>query len=215
MNKILTKKDFENARILYEEELISPINEENMFRAGVYCILSAAEKYQKHRSIFERLLEERLDTPEEIIHNRERLREAVKRARFPNIKAGRIYRFAAWWRESDLPRKIMEDIDSGRENEFKLRNHLAEEAPGMWYKGASYFMVKCGYENVVPIDLWVMRFLKDMGYGVKIPDYRTQSGPKPKEYIEYEKIISDIAKEYGVSPALFQFALWAKYSTGR
>ena len=74
-------------------------------------------------------------------------------------------------------------------------------------------MIKCGYKNVVPIDIWVLRFLKDMGYDIQIPDYRKQSGPKGKKYLEYESIFSDIAKEYAVSPALFQFALWTKYST--
>lgn len=210
---ILTAKDFENARILYEKEKIFPINKENMFRAGIYCILSAAEKYQKHKSIYNELIENKIDTPENIKKNREKLISIVRKARFPNQKSERIYKFALWWLESDLPGKIIEDVNNNRENEFELRNRFAEEAPGIWYKGASLFMIKCGYENVVPVDLWMLRFLKHNGYDVELPDYRKKSGPKPKEYLEYENILREMAQSYDVSPAIFQFALWSKFST--
>ena len=209
----LTEIDFKNARILLEEEKIFPVNEENMFRAGIYCIISAADKYQKHKVVYNKLLEGELDTPKNIEENKERFKEIVKKTRFPNTKIDRIFKFARWWSESDLAREIIEDINKCREKEFKLRNQIAEETPGLWYKGASLFMIKCGYENVVPIDLWMLRYLKDMGYDVAIPDYKKQSGPKPKEYLEYEKHFQETAGEHEVSPALLQFAIWSKRST--
>jgi thermostable 8-oxoguanine DNA glycosylase len=208
----LTEEDLRRAKKLLEEERVS-VTYENMFCAGIYCILSTAEKYTKYKSVYDELLENKLNTPENIKKDKRKLKEIVGYVRFPNIKHERINKFASWWQKSDLPRKIIEDINSGRKNEFELRNQLAEEAPGIWYKGASLFMIKCGYENVVPLDIWMLRFLKDYGYDIKIPDYRRQSGPKPKEYIEYEKIITGIAKGYGSSPALFQFAVWSKHST--
>ncbi len=48
---ILTEKDFENAQRFYERERLKPINEENLFRAGIHCILSAIEFFQKHKTI--------------------------------------------------------------------------------------------------------------------------------------------------------------------
>jgi len=209
----LTEEDFKNAQILYEEEKIYPINEETMFRAGLYCILSAAEKYSKSRFVYQMFHMHMLDTPSRIISNREKMKELVKKLRFPNMKEKHVYKFALWWPKTSIPSKIIEDIKHGRKNEFNLRNRLAEEAPGMSYKSSSLFMIKCGYENVVPIDLWMLRFLSHIGYEVEIPDYKTRSGPKKKEYLEYEKLISEIARSYNVSPALFQFAVWSKHST--
>lgn len=210
---LLTAEDFKNAKILLEQERINPVNKENIFRAGIYCILSAAEQYQRHARIFERLLEEKLDTPERIINNKERLAGMLKSTRFPNTKIERIRKYALWYPESDLPQKIIDDINNCRKDEFTLRNRLAEEAPGIWYKGASFLLTKCGYENVVPVDIWMIRFLRNEGYEIKMPDYATTSGPKPKDYLEYEKIISSIAKENNTAPAIFQSALWSKHST--
>jgi len=206
----LTEKDFEYAKILYEGEKIHPVNEENMFRAALYCVLSAAEKYKKHREVYETLLEAKLDTPKKIKANKEKLRNLIRKIRFPNLKTERIYNFALWWLESSLPREILEDIESGRRRGFELRNRLAEEAPGIGYKGASLFMVKCGYQDVVPIDIHMMRFLYSLGFDIEIPDYRRKSGPSPKVYLEYERIISEIAKKFDITPALFQFTVWHK-----
>jgi thermostable 8-oxoguanine DNA glycosylase len=210
---ILTKEDFKNTKILFEQEKISPINEETMFRAGLYCILSAAEQYKRQIQFYNTLLKENLDTPKNIRDSRQTLAEVLRNTRFPNTKTKRVYDFALWWPKSNLPRKLVEDIDNGRQYEFPLRNRLAEEAPGIWYKGASLFMIKCGYENVVPLDIWVIRVLKNLGYNIEVPDYKKRSGPKPKEYLKNEQQFIKIAKEQGVSTALLQFALWSRYST--
>ncbi|MEM5791111.1 MAG: hypothetical protein QXP77_03650 [Candidatus Aenigmatarchaeota archaeon] len=210
----LTKEDFEDGKKLMDEERMHLITYENMFTAGLYCILSAAENHSKHISIYNRLIEN-LSTPQKILENKEMLKEIVSDARFPNIKTERIYYFASWWLKTFLPEKILKDINLGRKKEFDLRNELAENCPGISYKGASLFMVKCGYENVVPIDLWMLRFLERLGYSVEIPDYKKKSGPKPKEYLEYEKIISEIAREFKVSPSLFQLTVWSKASKNK
>ncbi|MEM5794616.1 MAG: hypothetical protein QXS48_05060 [Candidatus Aenigmatarchaeota archaeon] len=207
----LSKEDFKVGRRLMEEEKIYPITYENMFVAGIYCILSAAEKHSKHVLVYNKLVKT-LDIPEKILSNKEKLRKIVSVARFPNLKTERIYNFASWWVKNSLPKRILKDINSGREKEFELRNELAEECPGISYKGASLFMVKCGYENVVPIDLWMLRFLRSLGYEVEIPDYKKKSGPKPREYLEYEKIISEITRKLKVSPAFLQFTVWSKFS---
>jgi thermostable 8-oxoguanine DNA glycosylase len=209
----LTKEDFDKAQKIWNEERISPVDEQNMFLAGLYCILSATESYKRHTFIYKGLLAKDLDNPESITNNKQRLDRAVRKTRFPNVKARRIYDFASWWPQSDLPGRIVEDVHNGRKDEFNLRNQFADEAPGLWYKGASLLMIKCGYENVVPIDLWVMRFLKDCGYEVEIPDYEKKSGPRPKKYMEYERIISGMARRRNVSPSIFQFAVWGRYSS--
>ncbi len=211
MKTILSEYDLEIGRVLFEKEKVFPVTRETMFCAGVKCIISAVEKYRKYEKVYE-ILKAEFNTPARMIGRRNELKEIVRRLRFPNRKFKFLVDFAGWYSRTDIPEKIIEDIKLGRRNEFKLRDRIAREAPGIWYKGASFFMNKCGYENVVSIDLHVLRFLRDLGYKVKIPDYKKRSGPKPKEYLAYEKTISQIARMHSVSPALFQFAIWAKYS---
>ena len=213
MNWYLAEEDLRKAERLLAEERVYPVTYENMFCVGIYCILSAAEKYTKCKTAYQKILSDGLNTPSRIVSRREDLGEALAKLRFPNTKRDRVYRFALWWSKSFLPEQILKDINLGKKEEFRLRNRLAEECPGIWYKGASLFMIKCGYENVVPLDLWMLRFLKQLGYEVEVPDYKTKSGPRPKEYLEYERIVVEIANDHGVSPALFQFAVWSKHSS--
>ena len=96
-----------------------------------------------------------------------------------------------------------------------MRELLVKECPGIGYKTASLLLVKLGYLNLVPIDVWSMRFLKANGHSVKLPDYKKVSGPKGKEYLRLEEILRKNASKYSVPPAIFQFALWSKYSSWR
>jgi 8-oxo-dGTP pyrophosphatase MutT (NUDIX family) len=53
----LAEEDIKNSIELYERELIRPINRENMFLAGIYCILSITEKYEKLNKVFNKIKE--------------------------------------------------------------------------------------------------------------------------------------------------------------
>lgn len=208
-----TEEDLANARILYEEEKIDPLTLEKMFEKGVYCVLSAAESYRKLKILHGELVESGLDTPESIQMNRRKLKKILSKTRFPQTKIKRVIGFSLWWPGAMLPRRIIEDAGSDRINGFSLRNQLAEEAPGMGYKCASLFMGMSGYENLVPIDLWALRFLSARGYHVKIPDYETNGGLRKKQFLRCEKLFSNIARRYAVNPTVFHRALWAKYSS--
>ena len=65
------------------------------------------------------------------------------------------------------------------------------------------------------LDIWMLRYLKHLGYNVKIPDYRTISGISGKEYLYYENILREIALQHKITPVLFQASLWAKNSVFR
>jgi len=207
----LTEEDIRNAMELYEMELIDPINKGTMFLAGVYCILSICEKHEKYTSVFDRV-KEKFHTPEDIINNRSLLRKVIKPIIFPNRKAEYLYKFSVWWKNTDLPEEIIEDIQNGRKREFELRDEIAEEAPGMSYKNASFFLNKCGYVNVVPIDLWELRLLEMLGHNVEVSGYyEIKGGLRRKEYLKYENIIREIARSFEVTPVLFHFTIWNKY----
>ena len=203
-----------------------PRDKKNMFRAGLYTIIAATELYTKHLKIYNHFLECGLDNPTAIIRAQKpsciacALDELTSKMRFPNEKRKRVVGYAKWWQKSDLPNRIIKDVHNGRKKEFELRNEFAKECPGMALKGASLLFEKLGYNNVVPVDIWVLRWLKDNGHKVPIPDYKTVSGIQDYKYLEAEKIFIEKAKEYRnlykdkvkVTPAVFQFALWSKYA---
>lgn len=211
---VFSQNDLEDALALYDEQLISPLTAESMFLNGLYCILSVAERFDKHTRVYKEMLRNGLDTPESVIAGRERVEKVVSVSRFPNQRASRIHRYALWWSDEGMAfsSDVLDDVANGRKLEFDLRNRLAEEAPGLSYKAASLFMVKCGYEHVMPVDIWMIRALRDLGHDVVVPDYKRNSGPMKIEYLKLEKTLSQIADESGLSPAMFQFTLWAKYS---
>lgn len=211
----LTEEDYKNAEIIRAQEMITPLNSENMFLGCLYVILSATENHEKHMKVYHSLLEAELDTPEKITACPEKVRRAVAKTRFPNQKAKRICHFADYWKTSDMSDMILEDLADSKKNEFMLRNQIANEAPGLAWKNASFFLLKCGYENVVPLDIWMLRFLRDKGCrSIDVSNYRTSSGPTWESiYISYEKKFLRLAKDYPVTPGTLQAALWSKYST--
>lgn len=206
--------DLEKGREIIESERIKPpLNTEKIFSAAVYCILSAAEKYQKIKPVFLELEKQHLTTGSKIIEEKEKFKNIIKAIRFANTKEKHIYELVEWWDGSNIPKELVEDGNGLKKREFELRNELAERAPGLSYKSASFLMTKCGYENVVILDIWIIRFLKNKGYEVKLPDYRKISGPTKKEYLIYEKNFQKIAEEYKITPLELQAAIWGKYST--
>jgi len=209
----VSKEDYENAKLLLEQERINPLTLDEMFKAGIYCILAQAERYDKQIKIYRRLLKEGIISPVSVFEKNKELNGILKKSHYPNMKGERIKNFAGWWITADTPRAILKDALNGHNKGVELRNGFAEVAPAMSYKSASLFMIKCGYEDVIPIDIWVMRFLKEKGHSVKVPDYLTIGGITGKLYLQLEDILRGMAKEADVSLAMFQGALWGKYST--
>lgn len=212
---VLTDSDMENALALYNKQLVHPLTNEKIFSACLYSLLSVAENYAKHTAVYESMMHNGLDRPYEIIRRPRDLNAIVRVARFPNVKEDRITRLAQWWTRDgkSFPDDVLDDVSNGREREFELRNRLAEEAPGIAYKAASLAMCMYGYQNVVPVDVWMIRALRDMGHDVVVPNYKTHSGPLKREYLQLEKTLSEIARnDYGLPPAIFQTAMWVKYS---
>ena len=79
----------------------------------------------------------------------------------------------------------------------------------MGYKCASLLLRMAGYDQVVPVDIWALRFLEEHGFkGVRVSDYLTVSGITKGEYLKYEKYMSQVAARHRHSPAMFQLILW-------
>lgn len=208
----LTKKDIENASFILQSEMVDPLTIPEMFKAALWTILSATERFDKQVQIYSSFLNRKLDTPQRIQENWNQVRLLIGKTRFPNQREKRFRAFIKWWESTDIPTQILHDATNGKEREIELRNELAKYAPGIGPKCASLFMIKCGYRNIVPIDIWIIRYLKAIGCKIEEPDYKRVSGLTDKEYRKYEEIIRGIAKSHNLSPALFQAALWGKNS---
>ena len=128
------------ARRLHELESIKPLDSDNMFFGGIYCVLSVAEVYRNLVRVHGRLEHYGLNTPETVLSNPDKVKEALKKVGYTRMKEKNIFGLANWWLESDVPNRILEDLLDGKSNEHTLRNELAENAPGLGFKCSSMLM---------------------------------------------------------------------------
>src|SRR5690349_11339741 len=106
----VTEHDLEKARKFEERERISPLTSDNMFKGGVYCILSARELYLNQIRRLRRLEKNGLVTPKGVNQSPDKVRNILG-----NSKSKEIIKFADWWPESGLAEIIMKDISEGHE----------------------------------------------------------------------------------------------------
>lgn len=203
-----SKEDFEIGERMMASELIDSYDDPSLYRAGLWVIISSRENYEKQYRVYLTVLNRGFDNAQDVLDDEEGLKQAVQNAVYPNIKAERVYRFSKILIEGNLGERIRRDIENNRRDGFGLRNELGKSVPGMGLKVASLFMLKLGYKDLVPVDVWMLRYLQEEG--INADDGRT---PSWSEYFEYEKMIANWAIEfYGVSPAMLQCIWWAKAS---
>jgi len=197
---------FEEAGELHNRERVNPLTNTNTFRAGVYCILSPREIYQKIITICCKLfIQKGLGEPQKIIDNPSTLEQVLKTTMKKRTK--RVQDFAHWWLEHNFYQEILADLNNNRKDEVNLRDKLAtgkDKAPGMGLKCASLLFNMLGYAQVAPIDVWVLRY-----FGVEAPS----SGISNKTYREYEIHLQNLAQEAEVKPAILHKAIWCRDST--
>ena len=162
------------------------------------------------------------DTITGVARNRNRLTQILKKKRFANFAVNKVYGFSNWWIKNGdrLFYDITGDLASGGKREFEIRDGIHKETPGLGMKCASLFMRMCGYENVAPVDIWMLRFLVDAGHKrIPVHDFERTPGISKKDYLEFETWVSEIGRnetylpEFWRKPGNFQLALWAKNSS--
>lgn len=177
------------------------------YGALLYSVLSLREKFESHKIQFNEFLVNNLWTSESINKNQKIVEEILKKYGFANRKIKTVFSIAKEWKSLNLTERIRED--KKKELGFKLREEIIEKMYGTGYKFASLFLRMSGYENLVPVDTWAMKYVESRGFR----DRHKRSGLKPKQYLKYEKKLTEYAKEFDVSPALFQATIYAKWST--
>ncbi len=211
---LLLPLDFEAGKALRAQELICPLDSESLFLGARYSLLSSSEDYERHIRINQEMTDKKLNSPEAILANPRKVRETLRDAAYRKQKERTLVGLAEWWMSSDWPERLLEDVQSGRVNEFGLRNELAHKknAPGLAMKCSSFLMSKCGYDNVSILDIWALRFLDSYDVELKMPDRIKISGPTGKEYLRLEQKFIEIATDLGTNAANLHTTVWAKMS---
>lgn len=216
---IISHEDIDLAEQLRRAETTDPLTLEEVYKKGVFCILVGAEKYPRAVRLYQRMVASGLNDPDHVLSRLELLETILQGSNWSKRKWERIVGFSCWWLEDEgkLMREILDDAQNGREKGFELRQKLTK-ADGIGLKSASFLMNSLGYEELVALDRWMLQFLADQGYGVRVPDYeRIGALNSLPEYIKTEQIVREIAAqarsaqpEYILTPAGFQRIIWCR-----
>lgn len=195
------------ARERFNAELVDRNNNRSVFNAAILCILESAVRRNDAEYIAEKLIGVGLDNPQAIVKRQKYLRDIIYPIRWYNARTKRIVGFSQWWAERGNPPFIINEIARADRDEtsttIMLRDLLASEAPGMQRKTASVFMIRLGYENLVPVDMHVCKLLRTIEPDVAMPDYVKQHPPVGEEYTSCEVRLMKMAESVGLTPAVF------------
>lgn len=204
----LTPKDLEKGNQILKFEHLKEVTSDSVFAAGIYCILSSREFFEKQVAVYHKLEINNMITPKEILADTKKLRECIVSIRAPNQTHDRLIGYAYLWLHSNIPNKLIIDANNGHDKGIFFRNKLAEEVPGMGLKISSLVLIKAGYENISALDVWLLRWLK------KEFNFKSSGNKEnivnPKEYLEAEKLLEPICEEFSASQALIQCSIWGK-----
>ncbi len=205
----ITESDKKYTQIILKDEAIDPLDRQNILNGAIYAILSARETYGQLKKVHDAINRDNLLEQENVLSNKQKISSLVKILGYGNSKSRYILEFIDWWVASDFPERLIRDAQNGRSREFELRDELVASAKGMGPKCASLFMRMCGYENIVPIDIHSMNYLKSQGIELNGDGIR---GISDKEHRRLEEIMQNIAKQQGIAPGIFQVYIWVKSS---
>jgi len=169
--------------------------------------LSHRETFDKHKKQFNDFLNADLNTAGKILANKEVAERILDKYGFSSHKKKAVISIAENWNRLNITNKMKKD--KKKQKGFEIREKLVENMHGVGYKFASLFIRMSGYENLVPVDTWAIQYVESRGF----VNRNLTSGLTPKQYITYEKKLIDYAQQFGVSPALFQATIYARFST--
>ena len=206
-----TSYDFSVARILMELEdyskMVQTYSKEDFLYTGLlYSTLSLKAKFSDHEKQFREFLNQDLWTAESVLENKEEVEEILNKYGLKK-KSKTVFSTAQEWRGLNLRERMRED--SNFELGFQLRDEMTKTMYGVGDKFASLFLRMCGYEELVPVDSWATKYVESR----ITPLRHKRSGLKHPQYLIYEQFLTKEAKKFGVSPAHFQAAIYAKFST--
>ena len=206
----LTDKVRGLARSYYDLHKVKPLNNRTLFHSTIFSLLAARQKYDMQQKVHSRLLAYGYGEPEKIIAEKDSLllRRIMCGASMPNEKRRLLVKLATYWGSDDLGDRVIDDCINGQANERSLRSEVVDKIPGVREKGAAMLFGHIGYDNMVPIDTHISRYLREHGHDCPVFDNLTQGALQRKLYHQFEQVMRDHAKEKGMTPFMYQVAMW-------
>jgi len=90
------------------------------------------------------------------------------------------------------------------------REWLGKNGKGLGWKEASHFLRNVGYLDIAILDRHIMSNMRDYGL---IPNEATK-GLTKRRYLEYERLLEEVARRVGISPGEMDLYLWYR-KTGK
>lgn len=183
------------------------VNNHPHFTALIYSVLTWREKFDSNQAQFHEFLSNGFWTSRDVLENKSDLAELLGEKGFGNKKFDTIYTAAEKWGELDITRRMREDKD--KQLGKYLRKLICEEIPYMGPKISSLFVRMSGYQGIVPVDMWAIRYVESRGFRSR----HENSGLKYDQYLAYEDRMAEYAGEINITPALFQATIYTAFST--
>lgn len=122
------------------------------------------------------------------------------RHRFPRTRAEYILEARAHQRD-------LKEIIKAQPSSRAAREWLVENIKGLGMKEASHFLRNVGYLDLAIIDKHILSHMEEQGIIGERPKTIT-----PKRYLEYERILTEVAAILGMPMGKMDLYLWAKKS---
>lgn len=104
----------------------------------------------------------------------------------------------------------LKEIVQGFRTTKAAREWLVKNVKGLGWKEASHFLRNVGHLDIAILDRHIMSNMKEYGL---IPDEGTK-GLTRRRYLEYERLLEEVAKRVGISPGEMDLYLWYR-KTGK
>jgi N-glycosylase/DNA lyase len=189
-------KNIVNSRMKEFEEL-GKKESEDIFKELCFCLLTANFSASGGIKIQKEINDGFLVLPEPELAKR--LSELGHR--FPNARARFIF-------EARKYKSNIKEILNSFETESEIRNWLAKDVKGLGMKEASHFLRNIGYKNLAIIDFHILDLLEKHKL---IEKPKTMS---PKNYIEIENVLRQLAQRTNTKLGELDLYLWYK-ETGK
>lgn len=104
----------------------------------------------------------------------------------------------------------LKEIVQGFRTTKSAREWIVENVKGLGWKEASHFLRNVGYLDIAILDRHIMSNMREYGL---IPDEGAK-GLTRMRYLEYERLLKEVARRVGISPGEMDLYLWYR-KTGK
>ena len=104
----------------------------------------------------------------------------------------------------------LKEIVQGFRTTKSAREWLVKNVKGLGWKEASHFLRNVGYLDIVILDRHIMSNMREYGL---IPNEGAK-GLTRSRYLEYERLLEEVARRVGISPGEMDLYLWYR-KTGK